>query len=77
MSFWAVVFVVLMLIWLFGGAVAVWPAQPNGPRMYYPIGGHFLAWLCVAILGYLVLHGDSTARNGIGIVVPQTHAQVK
>lgn len=54
MSFWAVVFIVLMILWLFGGAWSHWPPAGN-PPVFGPIGAHFLAWCCVAILGYIVL----------------------
>lgn len=50
MSFWAVVFIVLMLFWLVFGCYWGWePARPVG------IGTTILPWACVAILGYIVL----------------------
>jgi formate-dependent nitrite reductase membrane component NrfD len=53
MSFWAVVFVVLMILALFGGGYAYRSSQQ--PIAY--VGGWFMLWLCVAILGYIVLTG--------------------
>ncbi len=52
MSFWAVVWVVLMILWLFGGGYFNWDASKP-----YVMGSHFLAWCCVAILGAIVLGG--------------------
>jgi hypothetical protein len=55
MSFFAVIFVVLMILALFGGGYA-W--RPIGPTPNYgPFGAWFMLWLCVAILGYIVLAG--------------------
>lgn len=53
-----IVFVVLMCLWLFGGGyIASQGAAFNFPSF----GGYTLIpWLCVAILGYLVLSGAST-----------------
>lgn len=50
MSFWAVCWVVLMLMWLFGGLYA-------GDRANLaPFAtGTLLPWCCVAILGWIVL----------------------
>jgi hypothetical protein len=44
-SFLAVVFVVLMILAMFGSFWAYYPGT----------GGYFLLWLCLAILGYIVL----------------------
>ena len=55
MSFWGVVFVVLMLLWLFGG-VYVLSSSVFGLAS---VGGTFLPWCCVAILGYVIF-----ARKG-------------
>ena len=58
MSFLAVVFVVLMVIGLvIGGAGYNFRENPNGPIFVF--GNFFLLWLCVAILGYIVLGGGS------------------
>lgn len=48
-----VVFIVLMLMWLFGGGWVFYNGDPS--RRY--LGSHLLAWLCVAILGYVVFGG--------------------
>jgi uncharacterized membrane protein len=53
MSFWAVVFVVLMILALFGSWWAYYPGP--GRPVWAPAGGFFLLWLCLAILGYIVL----------------------
>jgi hypothetical protein len=55
-GFWAVVFVVLMLFWLVGGSY--WAYEPARP---YLLGNTLLPWLCVAILGYIVLTGQVVA----------------
>jgi hypothetical protein len=50
-----VVFVVLMILWLFGGGWYVY----NGPNPT-PIAfgtGTLIPWICVAILGYVVFNG--------------------
>lgn len=52
MSFLAVVFVVLMILAVCGGGYG-YRVGP-GPWVY----GGFLLWLCVAILGYIVLGGS-------------------
>jgi uncharacterized membrane protein len=56
MSFLAVVFVVLMILALFGSCWAYYPG-PSRPA-WAPAGGFFLLWLCLAILGYIVLGGS-------------------
>jgi hypothetical protein len=59
MGFWAVVWVVLMVLWLFGGCYLTWdPNRPHG------IGSTLLPWVCVAILGAMVFGAIST-----GVVV--------
>lgn len=55
MSFLAVVFVVLMILAMFGSFWAYYPGT-GGPA-WAPWGGYFLLWLCLAILGYIVLGG--------------------
>lgn len=52
MSFLEIVFVVLMMIWLFGGFWIYW--EPGRPQI---VGGHFLQWCCTAILGYVIFGG--------------------
>lgn len=49
MSIWLVVWVVLMILWLFGGSYLTWDA--NNPRA---LGGTLLPWVCVLILGLVV-----------------------
>lgn len=55
MGFWATIFIVLMLLWLFGGGYAVYSGPSPSPVVFF--GGTFLPWACVAILGALVLGG--------------------
>ena len=52
MSLKGVVFVVLMILWLFGGGYHYY----GGPGTVL-VMGHILPWCCVAILGWLIL-GD-------------------
>lgn len=50
-----VIFVVLMILWLFGGGFYVF----NGPNPN-PMGfgtGTLIPWICVAILGWAVFQG--------------------
>jgi hypothetical protein len=55
MSVLAVVFVVLMVLWLFGG---VYLGYGTDRATLAPLVGHTLIpWLCVAILGWIVLGG--------------------
>lgn len=49
MSFWAVVWVVLMLFWLFFGCATTWDAAR--PRA---VGLVLIPWLCIAILGAIM-----------------------
>ncbi len=52
-----VCFIVFMILWLFGGSYVAYSGEKFNPVMF---GGHtILPWLCVAILGYLVLGGHS------------------
>ncbi len=51
MSFLAVVFVVLMILCLFGGGYGY--RQGPGPWVW----GGLMLWICVAILGYILLGG--------------------
>ena len=48
----AVLFWVLMIIWLIFGFWNNWPAQGTAP--WRPIGGHLLTWVLLAILGWQV-----------------------
>jgi hypothetical protein len=52
MSFWAVVWVVLMIIWLVFGCW--WGWDPQRPGL---LGNTVIPWLCVAILGAAVFGG--------------------
>ena len=49
---------VLMLLWLVFGLYTNWPSAPNPP---WPLGGHILLWVLLALLGWKVfgpaLHG--------------------
>jgi uncharacterized membrane protein YozB (DUF420 family) len=57
-----VVFVVLMLFWLFGGGYVAYDGTAFNARNF---GGYTLVpWLCVAILGWIVLGG------GVVVVAP-------
>lgn len=58
----ATIFVVLMILALFGGGYAYRPTGADGN--YAPIGSWFLLWLCVAILGWIIFGG------GIVVVAP-------
>ncbi len=60
MSFLAVVFVVLMILALCGGGYGyrITPGQW--------VWGGFLLWVCVAILGYIVLGGNPGHPNRYG-----------
>ena len=53
MSFWAVVFVVLMILWLFGGCYTTYDPSKGAVSL----GGTLLPWCCVAILGAIILGG--------------------
>lgn len=54
---WVVIWVVLMMFWLFGGAyVGWWGPNPNPPHFF---GYTLIPWLCVLILG-LVMFGAVT-----------------
>ncbi len=55
-----VVFVVLMILWLFGGG---WVASQGGPFNFHTFGsGTLIPWICVAILGWVVFGGSSLPR---------------
>jgi hypothetical protein len=64
MTIWAVIWVVLMILWLFGGGYATY----NGPNANPAYFGTYclLPWLCVLILG-LVLFG--AVSPGAGVVL--------
>jgi hypothetical protein len=53
--FLAVIFVVLLILALFGGGYA-WRPVGASPE-YGPFGAWFLMWICVAILGWVVFGG--------------------
>ncbi len=57
MSFLAVVFVVLMILCLVGGGYGY--RTGPGPWMW----GGLLLWVCVAILGYIVLGGSGSSTG--------------
>ena len=54
----ALLFWVLMILWLIFGIVQFWPATGTRP---WPLGGHVLIWILLALLGWRVfgaaLHG--------------------
>jgi hypothetical protein len=65
MSFWGVVWIVLMIIWLLGGGWYRYnqPAgQPGNPMLGYGIST-ILPWACVAILGAALLGGISVTTS--------------
>jgi hypothetical protein len=45
------IFWMLMILWLVFGAYWYWPADRNAVG---PIGGHFLTWICLFLLGWRV-----------------------
>jgi hypothetical protein len=50
MTIWVVIWVVLMMLWLFGGGYMCWdPARPQNL-----IGATIIPWLCVLILGLIM-----------------------
>ena len=49
-----VIFVVLMILALFGGG---WGAYEGDTFKPHRFGSFFLLWLCVAILGWVVFNG--------------------
>jgi hypothetical protein len=59
MTFWAVVWVVLMIMWLCGGLY--WGYDPARPAL---VGNTLLPWVCVAILGAIAFG----AVSGPGVV---------
>lgn len=63
MTIWVVIWVVLMILWLFGGVYT--SRDPASPRL---LGGTLLPWACVLILG-LVLLGVVGAQAPV-VVVP-------
>ncbi len=58
-----VVFVVLMMFWLFGGGYVAYDGPNFNARSF---GGYTLIpWLCVAILGYVVLNGSAVLQQQV------------
>ncbi len=51
MTVFAILFIVFMVLWLVGGFA--WSED----RSFKGIGGGLLPWICVAILGYMVING--------------------
>jgi hypothetical protein len=45
-----------MILWAFFGVWSGWPATPDRGA-FAPRAGHFLPWLCVALLGVAVFAG--------------------
>ena len=52
-----VVFVVLMLFWLFGGGFVSYEGGAFNGRHF--AGYTLIPWVCVAILGYILLSGPA------------------
>ena len=58
MSFFGVVFICLMILWLVLGCYVGWLPGPSGHADFRPVVGYtLLPWACVAVLGYLILGG--------------------
>ncbi len=55
-----VVFVVLMLMWLFGGGYLAYESDRFDARRFG--GGTLIPWICVAILGWCVFGGGAIER---------------
>jgi hypothetical protein len=53
-------FWLLMILWLIFGLYWSWPATP-APAAFWPIGGHFVLWVLLFLLGWKVfgfpIHG--------------------
>ncbi len=63
MTIWVVIWVVLMILWLFGGCYTSWnPAAPAA------LGNTIIPWLCVLILG-LIMFGAIGGVVGPAIVI--------
>lgn len=58
MSFWGIIFIVLMLFALFGGGWGNYDSA-SGRFGFRAWSGFFILWCCVAILGYLFLGGGA------------------
>lgn len=61
MTIWVVIWVVLMMLWLFGGCY--WSWAPDKP---YMIGNTIIPWACVLILGLIIFGAVS---GGPGVVI--------
>jgi hypothetical protein len=46
----ALLFWVIMLVWLIFGVFTNWPKAPGQPP--WPIGGHIILWVLLALLGW-------------------------
>jgi hypothetical protein len=63
MSLLAVVFVVLLILWLVLGCYAGYLGRSEtGPDFRLIVGGTLIPWACVAILGWIVLGGPAPPR---------------
>lgn len=51
-----VIFVVLMMLWLFGGGYVA-TNQPT-PNYNLLVSGTLIPWICVAILGWIIFNGQ-------------------
>ncbi len=52
MKFAAILFWLLMILWLIGGFVWTERAEGQGWTLR-GVGGHILPWICIALLGWL------------------------
>lgn len=57
MSFLGVIFVVCMILWLFGGGWYVYSGPTPSPVAFG--AGTLLPWVCVAILGFVIFGGGA------------------
>lgn len=48
----ALLFWILMLLWIVLGAFRDWPAAPSGPISWAPFGGSLLLFILLLILGW-------------------------
>jgi hypothetical protein len=67
MSIWMVIWVVLMMFWFFFGAWYGYDA-PDGPARMGRLGGTFIPFLCVLLLGLMYFGALSGGGGGTVIV---------
>lgn len=56
---WVVIWVVLMILWLFGGGFYVYNGPTPNPVVFGT--GTLIPWLCVLILGLVIFGGITVA----------------